>query len=706
MSPSGVSSVGVSALPTVKLSTGPTRVTATVEAKQEGRNGSDISSLPSRTGQPAKISALSSFLNSPEMQNSRQKPSTPKAADEACKEVTGDVQGDQPIAEQQGEQPAESPTAVHEETCTESPLDWERLFNLISDSKETISRDQFLAFLKDKGREILGIDDDDEEMIEALFNDMTNDAFKASDQISRADFFKVFEVTEHQQTGSYSKSPQAKKKRRSREFPGQGYVCQHCGKEGGKKDSHWHQNCPVLLQSQNPEHLKRLKGKVVSKVEKSQQGEGRELAFIKMESSPGVADVYVPKSIFIGHDLEDWKRVRKGSVMEVMAHHMVRGSNRWRAATFLNLCTEEGQSPANRPSADNRNSSPQVMQSSLKPVNVRAAFVQNKRKRSSRGNDDDLIESRVINDRTGRNEIAKIKEVHASQEKKHKTLAKDIATEGNAPPRPQAPAAISAHGEESRRLEDGPTSEQRQNQDDTDSEDEPTLSIDEDEDEDEDEVEKEKAPTNDGNGKSDGKEERHSQRLNSPNGSNMKRSGKDKRQGTKDRHTSSRAGKRKKIDADCTFWLKGCCNKGDACPFSHQAEPPMIVCKFLLRGDCSRGDACSFSHDLSRIPCKFFHVGGNCSKGAACPFGHAALTEDQREWVEREWKVNSKEMKELLAKALRTEQEAKARVEAGEEVHVEDVSGRGPAMIWGEDDVWLGIPITTGTAGLQQDQEM
>lgn len=82
--------------------------------------------------------------------------------------------------------------------------------------------------------------------------------------------------------------------------------------------------------------------KVVSKVERSQQGEGRELAFIKMESSPGVADVYVPKSIFIGHDLEDWKRVRKGSVMEVMAHHMVRGSNRWRAATFLNLCTEEG----------------------------------------------------------------------------------------------------------------------------------------------------------------------------------------------------------------------------------------------------------------------------------------------------------------------------------------------------------------------------
>lgn len=141
--------------------------------------------------------------------------------------------------------------------------------------------------------------------------------------------------------------------------------------------------------------------------------------------------------------------------------------------------------------------------------------------------------------------------------------------------------------------------------------------------------------------------------------------------------------------------------KGAECRFSHDKEPQTaeIVCRFLLRGDCERGAECKYSHDLKRVPCKFHHVAKRCKLGEACPFGHGALTDEQREWVEREWEVNSKERKEALARAMRTEQEAQARVAAGEEVHTElsrrEMGGdeelfQGP---WDEADEWLAIPL-------------
>jgi hypothetical protein len=58
-----------------------------------------------------------------------------------------------------------------------------------------------------------------------------------------------------------------------------------------------------------------------------------------------------------------------------------------------------------------------------------------------------------------------------------------------------------------------------------------------------------------------------------------------------------------------------------------------------MRGECNKGEECIFSHDLKRWPCKFFHVGKGCARGNDCNFSHGTMTEEQRLWVEREWEV-------------------------------------------------------------------
>lgn len=52
----------------------------------------------------------------------------------------------------------------------------------------------------------------------------------------------------------------------------------------------------------------------------------------------------------------------------------------------------------------------------------------------------------------------------------------------------------------------------------------------------------------------------------------------------------------------CKFFLKGLCNRGYECTFSHslQAKPP--ACKFFLSlQGCRKGDSCSFSHDQGSV---------------------------------------------------------------------------------------------------------
>lgn len=85
----------------------------------------------------------------------------------------------------------------------------------------------------------------------------------------------------------------------------------------------------------------------------------------------------------------------------------------------------------------------------------------------------------------------------------------------------------------------------------------------------------------------------------------------------------------------CRYFLEGRCNKGAACPFSHDFQPPkrQELCKFYAVGNCSRGSACSFLH--GEFPCKFFHLNNKCYHRDTCKFSHDPLTSWSRSLLTR-----------------------------------------------------------------------
>lgn len=60
----------------------------------------------------------------------------------------------------------------------------------------------------------------------------------------------------------------------------------------------------------------------------------------------------------------------------------------------------------------------------------------------------------------------------------------------------------------------------------------------------------------------------------------------------------------------CRFFLRGMCNKGDACPYRHVRTEKNVVCKHWMKGMCKKGDACEFLHvwDPTKVlfPLSFF----------------------------------------------------------------------------------------------------
>ncbi|KAI3906972.1 hypothetical protein MKW92_023588 [Papaver armeniacum] len=74
----------------------------------------------------------------------------------------------------------------------------------------------------------------------------------------------------------------------------------------------------------------------------------------------------------------------------------------------------------------------------------------------------------------------------------------------------------------------------------------------------------------------------------------------------------------------CEFYLKGRCQKGDACKFSHDTTPltKSQPCKFLPLQQCLKGDDCPFDHELSKYPCNNFATNGSCFRGDKCLFSH------------------------------------------------------------------------------------
>ncbi|KAH7651303.1 CCCH zinc finger domain-containing protein [Dioscorea alata] len=74
----------------------------------------------------------------------------------------------------------------------------------------------------------------------------------------------------------------------------------------------------------------------------------------------------------------------------------------------------------------------------------------------------------------------------------------------------------------------------------------------------------------------------------------------------------------------CEFYLKGRCQKGDACKFSHEATPltKSQPCKYFACNTCLKGDDCPFDHELSKYPCHNFQSKGMCLRGDNCKFSH------------------------------------------------------------------------------------
>jgi hypothetical protein len=88
----------------------------------------------------------------------------------------------------------------------------------------------------------------------------------------------------------------------------------------------------------------------------------------------------------------------------------------------------------------------------------------------------------------------------------------------------------------------------------------------------------------------------------------------------------------------CRYFMEGKCTKGTECTFSHAIKPNVTqqeartteVCRFHMAGNCLKGEGCLWSHDLSKVPCKFWHVKGECAAEANCRFSHGPISETER----------------------------------------------------------------------------
>lgn len=75
----------------------------------------------------------------------------------------------------------------------------------------------------------------------------------------------------------------------------------------------------------------------------------------------------------------------------------------------------------------------------------------------------------------------------------------------------------------------------------------------------------------------------------------------------------------------CHHYLKGRCQEGDKCKFSHDTVPltkSTKACCHFARNSCMKGDNCPFDHDLAKYPCENFVAKGFCNRGDNCLFSH------------------------------------------------------------------------------------
>ncbi|XP_021715093.1 uncharacterized protein LOC110683055 isoform X2 [Chenopodium quinoa] len=79
-----------------------------------------------------------------------------------------------------------------------------------------------------------------------------------------------------------------------------------------------------------------------------------------------------------------------------------------------------------------------------------------------------------------------------------------------------------------------------------------------------------------------------------------------------------------KIIAPCRHYLRGRCQEGEKCKFSHDVIPltKSMPCCHFARQACMKGDDCPYDHQLSNYPCNIYVSTGFCSRGDSCSFSH------------------------------------------------------------------------------------
>ncbi|KAI5165869.1 hypothetical protein NEIRO03_0820 [Nematocida sp. AWRm78] len=72
------------------------------------------------------------------------------------------------------------------------------------------------------------------------------------------------------------------------------------------------------------------------------------------------------------------------------------------------------------------------------------------------------------------------------------------------------------------------------------------------------------------------------------------------------------------------------------------------LCKYFVKNACIRGSNCTFSHDLSKFPCKLFHIKKNCRR-KNCQFSHAPISDEEvRLLVSDGWELEKEEKEEVF----------------------------------------------------------
>ncbi|XP_052183366.1 zinc finger CCCH domain-containing protein 65 [Diospyros lotus] len=74
----------------------------------------------------------------------------------------------------------------------------------------------------------------------------------------------------------------------------------------------------------------------------------------------------------------------------------------------------------------------------------------------------------------------------------------------------------------------------------------------------------------------------------------------------------------------CRHYIKGRCQEGQNCKFSHDTVPltKSTPCCHFARHSCMKGDDCPFDHQLSKYPCNNYLSKGSCIRGTDCMFSH------------------------------------------------------------------------------------